>query len=194
MGDATGREADEDLVELFQTGRDDGRRRAFCALYERHAGTVRSYLLRLTGRPHLADDLTQDAFLRALNALDRFSGKSTFKTWVFKIAMNLFRDHLRGRRTATGAAPPVEDSPDRGPGPDELAQRNEDAQRVRDAVAALPEEQRAPLILVRFEGMKYREAAEALGITLGAVRMRVHRAHLALVAGLTTCPGLSEEA
>jgi DNA-directed RNA polymerase specialized sigma24 family protein len=56
---------------------------------------------------------------------------------------------------------------------------------VRQAVEALPDELRAPLLLVRFEGMKYRQAAEVLGITPDALRMRVHRAHLALVSMLT---------
>ena len=66
------------------------------------------------------------------------------------------------------------------PTPDDVAQRNEQVRRVRDAVDALPPAMRGPLVLVRLEGMKYREAAQVLGISLAALRMRVHRAHLAL--------------
>ena len=185
MGKVAGADADLEMVEVFKKVRGERAREAFCALYERHAGGVRAYLLRMTRSPDLADDLTQEAFLHALNGLAGFSGDCSFKTWVYQIAMNRFRDHLRRKRPAAGAEWLTSDNPDSALAPDELAQRNEEVQRVRDAVAALPEELRAPLVLVRFEGLKYREAAEVLGITLDAVRMRVHRAHMGVVPLLT---------
>ena len=78
------------------------------------------------------------------------------------------------------------------PPPDEVAGRNEQAARVRRAVDSLPDDQRAALTLVRFNGMKYREAADVLGVTLETIRMRVHRAHLALVPLLTQVTGAGQ--
>ena len=184
MGDDLEVSADWPHIEQFRASGGEARRQAFCALYDRHAGSVRDYLLRLTGCPHLAEDLTQEVFLRAYSGLDGFSGRSSFKTWVYQIAINLFRDHLRARKPM--AEMKAADLTDPQPGAEWRAQRDEEAHKVRSAVAALPQELRETLILVRFEGMKYREAAEALGITIDAVRMRVHRAHLALVTALTT--------
>lgn len=181
MDNAIESRTDEALVKLFQS--DDGRRRgAFCELYARHAGGLRAYLLRLTGTVQRAEDLTQEAFLRALEGLERFSGRSTFKTWLFAIGTNLVRDHYRRKRPMRSLA---DDMTAPGPGPAEEAEADEEVRRLRAAVEKLPESQRAPLVLVRLEGMKYREAAEALGITLAAVRMRIHRAHLALTEALT---------
>ena len=181
MGRKNGSDPDRKLAQCCKHGSAGERRRAFRGLYERHAGGLRYYLLRMTGSAHLADDLTQEAFLRALGSLEQFSEQSSFKTWIYSIATNLLKDHAR-RKAAVGAV--SENTPGGQPTPADLAERNEEAQRVRDAVDALPEALRAPLVLVRFEGMKYRQAADALGITLEALRMRVHRAHMALVAAL----------
>lgn len=181
MEKGSGPESDETFAERFKRSSADDRRRIFCALYERHAGELRYYLLRMGRSPHLADDLTQEAFLRALDRLSGFSGRSSFKTWLFRIATNLLNDHMRRRQTV-GLA--LDDMPSGQRTPAELAEHNEEAHRVRQAVDALPESLRAPLVLVRLEGMKYREAAEALGISLNALRMRVYRAHMALVAAL----------
>ncbi|MFP4029497.1 MAG: RNA polymerase sigma factor [Candidatus Brocadiia bacterium] len=181
MDKTIGSRTDQALVVLFQN--DDGqRRRAFCELYERHAGALRNYLLRLTGAVQTAEDLTQETFLRALEGLESFTGRSSFKTWLFTIGTNLVRDHFRRKKPMGSLADDLTSS---HPDPAEKAETDDDVRRLRSAVADLPESQRFPLVLVRFEGMKYREAAEALGITLAAVRMRIHRAHLALTEALT---------
>lgn len=181
MDNGNGPETDQELVERFKRAPAAQRREAFRGLYVRHAGALRGYLLRLAGSPHLADDLTQEAFLRALGGLDGFSGNSSFKTWLYRIATNLLKDHNRRRG-------PVEALPDNmtaaQPTPADLVEHNEQVRRVRDAVDALPRDMQQSLVLVRLEGMKYREAAQVLGITLDTLRMRVHRAHLALVAAL----------
>jgi len=174
---------DSALVGLFQQGTAGERQQAFCGLYERHAGPVCGYLARLTRDAHLAEDLTQETFLRALKALGRFHGQSSFKTWVYRIATNLFKDHLKRRKTmsqndqmvwkGTAVESPVE-----------FAERQEEARRVQAAVDALPEDLREPILLVRLDGLSYQQAAEVLGLNLTTLRMRVHRAHLRLVEAL----------
>jgi RNA polymerase sigma-70 factor (ECF subfamily) len=173
------------LVAQFQHATGEARREAFCGLYERHAGGVHACLLRLTGSPHLAEDLTQETFLHALDGLDKFAGQSSFKTWVYQIAINLWADHRRKKRPVSNGELASRDAISDGPTPADLSEQAEEIDRLRRAIAEIPDELRAPLLLVRFEGMRYREAAEALGITLNAVRMRVHRAHLALTAKLS---------
>src|SRR5512145_1319131 len=110
MGKPEDAASDVDCVQCFKRGGAEERRRAFCALYDRHAGIVRNYLLRLTGCPDLSDDLTQETFLHAFRGLDRFDGEAAFRTWTFRIAINLFRDHLRARKPAGEHAMP-EDIP-----------------------------------------------------------------------------------
>lgn len=183
MGESAGREADQSLVGEFQRGRQPQRRRAFCALYERHAGNLRQYVGRMTRCDDLADDLTQEAFLKALAGLDGFRGNSSFKTWLYQIATNLVVSHRRRKKTMTGGSR-CEEAQAATPSPAETLSLREERDRVRVAVEALPEDLRAPLLLVRVEGLKYREAADVLGLTLSAVRMRVHRAHAALTEKL----------
>jgi RNA polymerase sigma factor (sigma-70 family) len=175
-------DSDGDLIARFRHAHGERRRQAFCALYERHAGDVRAWLGKLTGSTHLADDLTQDTFLRALRALDRFDGRSTVRTWLLTIATNLWRDHLRRKRPVTGT--PTVEACDPNAAPPECMLQRESVQLVRDAVGRLPGKLREPLMLVRLQGLKYREAAVVLGLSVGAIRMRVHRAHLALAAEL----------
>ena len=181
MDTTSGPAIDQELVKRFRRGTGEDRRQAFHVLYERHAGALRCYLLRLARSSHTADDLTQEAFLRALNGLNSFSGNCSFKTWVYCIATNLLKDQLRKQGMPMAELGSHTDSELTPLG---LAERNEEARRVREAVEALPWELRAPLVLVRLEGMKYREAAEVLGITLEALRMRVHRAYVALAVSL----------
>lgn len=157
----------------------------FRLLYERYAKPVCFFLQRMTGCPHLAEDLTQEAFLKALRNLDGFRGESSCKTWLFAIATNCCRDHLKKENPAR----PTGEDMEKGVAcsrsmPQEMAQRRQEAHRLRQAVLVLPEELRAPLLLIRFEEMTYREAAAVLGLTLETVRMRVHRAHLALAKAL----------
>ena len=181
----SGPESDRTLVKCCRDAGREESAQAFRGLYDRHAGPLCSYLRRMTQSPHLADDLTQEAFLRAYSALGRFEGNSSFKTWLFRIATNLYKDQLRRKRPVVNGETVANAQSINDPSPVEVAERKEEAQRVHQAVQALPDQLRGPVVLVRLEGMKYREAADVLGITLEALRMRIHRAHMALVAALT---------
>ncbi len=168
---------DEDLVRQFQEEHGRRRQQAFARLFSRHAGMLRGYLRKVTGDHETADDLTQQAFMKALDGLDHFEGRSSFKNWLYKIATNLWKDRLKKKRPSSG----IEDYEKlQNITPDELVEKEERHNRVHEAIQELPEKWRAPLMLVRFEDMQYKEAASILDITTDAVRMRVHRAHKAL--------------
>lgn len=185
MRDDGAPDPDQEWVEQFQAARIGARGAAFRVLYERHAGPLHAYLARLAASDHTADDLTQEAFLKAYEGLDRFELRSSFKTWLYHIATHLYRDGLRRRRPVTNADGVAQGMADPAPTPADAAADGEELRRVRDAVRRLPDALRVPLLLVRLEGMSYRQASEVLGITLEALRMRVHRAHMTLVQQLT---------
>lgn len=158
---------------------------SFTHLYRQNAPAIHTYLFRLCGCPHVTEDLLQETFLAAFNGLADFKGNAAPRTWLYVIATNKFRDHCRNRSRKTEVAPEtLEALPHPGPAPLEAAIQREERRRIREAILALSPELRATLLLVRFEGLKYREAAEALGTTTAAVRMQVHRAHRLLAQTL----------
>ncbi len=169
-----------DLSAVLKGSRED-RRQVFTELYQLHAGPLQAYLLRLTCCVHQAEDLTQETFLRAMDKIDRFEGKSSFKTWLYSIATNLYRDQRRKEATIMAHKSEVESALIAADRSTEDASREEAIQNLRQALQNLPEDLRAPVVLVCLEGLKYAEAAEVLGISLDALRMRIHRGHLELV-------------
>ncbi len=158
---------------------------AFTLLYRQTAAAVYAYLISLCGCPHLAEDLLQETFLAAFLGWPDFQGRSSLRTWVHVIATNKFRDHCRKGWGKVQMAPEkLEALPAAGPAPPDAAIEKEERLRMHEAILALPPELRATLLLVRFEGLKYREAAAALGTTPATVRMQIHRAHRLLAQSL----------
>ena len=185
MESASNSKPDSELVAEFRAGDGTLRQTAFRALYERHAGPIRSYLARRCRHEQLAEDLTQDCFLKALKGLDQFDSRSTVRTWLYCIATNLFRDHLRRKSTVSEETSTILDERTAAnPGPAAAAETSEEVSRVRKAVDALAEDLREPLVLVKLQGLSYKDAAEVMGVTLSTVRMRIHRAHLRLAEEL----------
>lgn len=167
------------VMERFARG-DDG---AFGELYRCGAPRVRGFLLRLTGDPALADDLTQETFLRIHRARGSFVAAAAALPWMLAIARNAFRDHMRrtqARAAATTRAEqdggrPREAAPDtRG---DETLAAREMLDVVRRTLDRMPVLQREAFVLLRFEGLSVSEAAEVLGATESAVKIRAFRAY-----------------
>jgi RNA polymerase sigma-70 factor (ECF subfamily) len=127
-----------------------------------------------------ADDLTQETFLRAIGAIERFSGRSSARTWLLAIARRVVADHIRHAqsrpRTAAGADP---DHYLRG---DRHARGFEDVVEVTAMIAALTTEQREALLLTQLLGLPYADAAAVCGCPVGTIRSRVARARDALLA------------
>ncbi len=153
-----------------------GDRQAFGELVLRHRQGVVNVVYRMCGDMNLAEEAAQEAFIRAWRNLAHYNPHFAFRSWIYRIALNVALDVLRGERPAgnLGSLSP-EDEP-HGPEAEEpeaaLAQK-ERAKLVKQAVLALPPECRAALILREYEGLSYQEMAEALNIPLGTVMSRL---------------------
>lgn len=156
-----------------------GDRDAFAELVRRHRDRLWAVALRTLGDREEAADALQDALISAYRAADRFRGDSAVTTWLHRIVVNACLDRVRRRQSRpTVPLPDVETAA--RPGAD-----LDTALTVRDALAALPPEQRAALVLVDMQGYPVAEAALILGVAEGTIKSRCARgrARLALVLG-----------
>jgi RNA polymerase sigma-70 factor (ECF subfamily) len=158
---------------------------AFDTLFDRHAPRVFHLLRRLTGNETEAEDLAQETFLAAYRGLGSWRREGSFGTWLCGIAFRLYRS-ARRRQAQHETEPLDEEIGLAAPDADPLAHclRHEMAQRMEAAIAALPPLPREVFILVKVEGLSYRETAEWLGVPLGTVQSRLWRAVCLLQAAL----------
>ena len=177
--------------ELLLDYRDHGNRPAFEELVHRYEKELYGYLRNYLGDPEMAEDVFQQTFLQVYLKCDQFEPERKLRPWLYAVATNQAIDHQRhsGRHrmasldgrmgkgdedSETGSFVELFDSPDRGPV--EANVNLEQAGEVRRAVDDLPEQMRQVVLLVYFQGLKYREAAQALGIPVGTVKSRLHGA------------------
>ncbi|MFL5767460.1 MAG: sigma-70 family RNA polymerase sigma factor [Actinomycetota bacterium] len=172
----------------------DGDDEAFAELVRRHEARVYSIALRMTGRQEDARDAAQDAFVTAYRKLSSFRGDAAFTTWLHRVTVNATYDLLRKRsRTPEPVAEVPE--PVAASHIEDPAGRVAERLEVRDALALVPEEFRAVLVLRDMEDLPVEEVAEILGLPVGTVKSRCHRARVALgriLAGETERAGTSE--
>jgi len=166
-----------------------GNREAFACLAGRHRGTVVALARRLLGTDDLVADVTQEATVAALVSLGRLRSPGQFGAWYAGIALNVARHWLR----EVPAGPLPEEYPDAEPGPAEQAEAAEVARRVREAVATLAPGQRAAVLAFYWQGLTHAESALELGISVGAVKARLHQARGALAPRLASCAGHDRE-
>ena len=174
-------ECDErQLVERSQAGD----RVAFEELVRRHADRLYAVVLRFVADAGEAEEVTQEAFLRAWRSIGRFEFRSRFFTWLYRIAIIEARRRAERRPPAGTVASiedsPIEDAPDWSEAPDFRAAQGQLRAVLEDAVRALPLEYRAPLILRDVEGLSTQEAAEVMELGEAAFKSRLHRARLAV--------------
>lgn len=148
----------------------------FEQLYERYAKDVYRFALYLSGSPAQADDITSEVFVRVFTSMDRVR-TATVKAYLFTIARNLHTDSCR-RETREGQLPA--ELRDFAPGPHVQAEARDSLKTVLAALQELPEMDRAALLMRAQDGLPYEEIAAALGLTLAAAKVRVHRARLRL--------------
>ncbi len=187
--DELGALPDADVVRLAQQGRE----LAFRELVRRYERPVFSLVFRMVRDRETAEDLAQDAFIKVLNHIDKYSPEFKFSSWLFKIANNVAIDHLRRRRidtismdgspNATTAAEVEASTLELGDGQesalDEL-EAKELGSAIERAIAALRPEYRACIMLRHVEGRSYEEIAATLDLPLGTVKTYIHRARHAL--------------
>jgi RNA polymerase sigma-70 factor (ECF subfamily) len=176
---------DSDAALMVDVSRGDTQ--AFRTIVERYQDQVMATVYRFTGDYHQAEDLTQEVFVRVFKAAKRYKPKARFRTWLFKVVVNLClnyrRDRARKRMDSLDMPLKINgnDVPRDVRGPDadipEIAsEKGELREVIRDAIDSLPPNQRLAVILRRFEEMSYREIAEALDVSVGAVESLLFRA------------------
>lgn len=161
----------------------------FDALMKEHYRKAYAFSYRMTGNREDAEDLTQDAFLRAFRAYDRYDPSRPFERWLFRIIANLFIDRLRSRpkQTPLSLDAPLEGAdgdtlfselPDDDADPSRIMLRDVVDERLQVALAHLPATFRQTVLLTDLEGMSYEEAAKILNCAVGTIRSRLHRARV----------------
>lgn len=166
---------------------------AFTPLVEHHQERLLRLCERLLGDAEEARDAAQEVFLKVFRKAGDVRPVGQVYTWLYRIAVNHCLNRLRRQRIVRflrwedprGEDEPALDPPAAAPGPEAELMARRRWRTTRRAIAALPDNQRAVLVLVRFEGLSYRQTAEVLGITEGAVESRLVRAMRRLQAAET---------
>lgn len=194
--------SDEDLLAQFRLGQTQ----AFGALVKRYEKELYGYLQRYLGDRNLADDVFQNTFLQLYTKIGTYDPTKPVRPWLYTIATHQAIDALRrnGRHQAVSLDQGKSELPDgqvsslidllqaRGPSPLEQVQGDERRQRVRASVDKLPAFLREVVILAYYQGMKYREIAELLGVPVGTVKSRLHAALVKLQEMWSGSPALGE--
>ena len=162
--------SDEAAVEAVRAGNRD----AFRFLVERYSRPVFRLGYRMTGNEQDAEDVVQEAFLRAFKQLNRYESRSSFSTWLYRIAANYSLDLIRARRSTD----PVEDVTLRetAAGPERLMESTQVQETLDVALAALTEQERTAFVLRHYEGLSIDEISGTLGINNNAAKHSVFRA------------------
>jgi RNA polymerase sigma-70 factor (ECF subfamily) len=183
--DELGTLPDADVVRLAQQGRE----LAFRELVRRYERPVFSLIFRMVRDRETSEDLAQDAFIKVLNHIDKYSPEFKFSSWLFKIANNVAIDHLRRRRIDTismDGSPHATTAADVEASSIELESDQENAleelearelgSAIEQAIGKLRPEYRACIMLRHVEGRSYEEIAATLDLPLGTVKTYIHRA------------------
>jgi RNA polymerase sigma-70 factor (ECF subfamily) len=177
--------SDQDIVALARAGEEP----AYRELIRRYERPIFSLLYRMVRDRELAEDLAQETFVKALNAIESYRPEFKFSSWIFKIANNAAIDHLRRREldTLSLEGSPHAETPDaieatalqigaRQESPLDAVEARELGGQIEAAIARLRPEYRSCILLRHVEGRAYEEIAEILGLPLGTVKTYIHRA------------------
>ncbi len=164
---------------------------SFEALYERYGGRVLNLAFRMTGNEESARDLTQEVWIKVYEHMDTFESRSDVFTWIYRITVNHVLTHLKREKRARwvnlldqsvgevlheDAIDPRVRERTTVPRADSGVESDERAQAVWRAIQSLDPKYRTPIVLFHYEELSYREIADAMGLSLPAVEVRIHRA------------------
>ena len=174
-----------ELTDSVAEARRKEERKTFDELVERYHRQAYSVAYRMTGNRADAEDLVQEAFIRAYRFFGQYRRDMPFENWLYRIISNVFIDSLRKRPKARirsldePLVTPEGDAPfevaDQGPGPEDATLTKDLDSRIQDALATLPEFFRLAVVYADIEGLSYEEIAEVMGTSIGTVRSRIHR-------------------
>jgi RNA polymerase sigma-70 factor (ECF subfamily) len=150
---------------------------AFEEIYQRFEQMVFGLALRMSGDREEAADLTQETFLRVFRHLGGFRGRSSLKTWVYRITLNCCRSKLRRRSRRPSQEPPehLEELADHRADPEERTLSHDLGRQLAAAIASLPLAFREAVVLRDVQGLSYGEIGDVLGLRIGTVRSRIAR-------------------
>ena len=164
---------DSELVERMRASDPDALR----MIVERYQDRIFALIYGIVRDRHEVEDVAQDVFLKVFTRIDAFDGRSRFYTWLYRVAANTAKDHVKKRSRRPAVALDEDAGIETGaPGPADSAERSEARRRVREAIAGLPVRYREVLALRELEGLSYNEIATVLRVSLGTVESRLHRA------------------
>jgi RNA polymerase sigma-70 factor (ECF subfamily) len=176
---------DHDLELMLRVRAGDAE--SFDELLARHRRPLVSYFVRMVHDQSLAEDLAQDAFLRVYQARERYLPEAKFTTWLYRIATNLALNAIRDRREGSLPVMPEGDPedgasaadrlPDGKPSVEQALIESDRARLIRCAVESLPENQRAAVILHKYQEVDYRQIAKILDVSESAVKSILFRAY-----------------
>jgi RNA polymerase sigma-70 factor, ECF subfamily len=173
-----------------------GDRAAFGALVQMYEARLFGLALMMVREPAGAEEVTQDAFVRAFTYLERYDEHRPFYPWLATIAVRLSQNWLRAHRTVvTREAVPIEHAEPRNGAPDALAAliEQEGSRALWQAIAALPSGERTAVMLYYRDGMVVRDVARALGVTTGTIKTLLFRARRHLRERLTMIAGIARK-
>jgi RNA polymerase sigma-70 factor (ECF subfamily) len=157
-------------IELIEKAK-EGNKYAMNKLLMDNYKIVLGYTIKMTGDSTLAQDITQEAMLKAVLNIKKFKPEAKFSSWLIKIATNQYRDNLRKNKNTEIIDESMEC---KDTGPEEMALGNIGYKEIIDVLQGLNYEKRIVFILKHYHGYKYEEIAEILGIPIGTVRSRLH--------------------
>jgi len=162
--------------------------RGFDDLLKENKDRIFNLLFRLTGDYHTAEDLFQETFLRAYRGLDRYEGRSGLFTWLYSIALNVYKDHERKRKRThqdAGIFDPGDfPAPESGADPEAALLRKEENAMLQEQLVALKPGLRVPVVLFYIEGMAVGRIADITGRSEASIKTALHRARKQLRAVL----------
>lgn len=191
------RETDEEIVQRVLTGDYND----FERLVNRYSKNVYNIALRMVRSPEDAEDLSQEAFLKAYRSLSSFRGDSKFSVWLYRIVSNVCLDHIRKKKKENEVSLSVEDDDgeeteleisDISLSPESLLEKKLTVESVRNGLDSLPEDSRRILLLREIQGLSYDEISGVLDLDPGTVKSRISRARKKLCAFLIADGNISD--
>jgi len=156
-----------DLIREAQKGN----KSALNTLLTENYSILKGFIIKMTGNPHISQDILQETMLKAVLNINRFTPHAKFSTWLIKIATNTYKDYLRKNKPSELIEESLE-SP--GGSLENLAISKIEYKEIMEIILSLPYEKRAVFILKHYQGYKYDEISEILNCPIGTVRSRLH--------------------